>query len=93
MSQPIFIPTKGRARRCKTAELLRSQLVEFNLVVEPQDADDYAKEYGLSNLMVLPKNDQGLVYARNYIKTEAIKSGADWHWQLDDDIRWFNHRS
>lgn len=78
----IFIPSKGRAPS-KTAELLISQGLDFNIVVEPQDAEAYSI-YG-NKVIVLPENNQGIAYVRNYI----LGLNKDWFWMLDDDITAF----
>ena len=74
--KPIFIPTKSRYDNCKTAELFGC-LSNLYLVVEPQEEMHY---------IILPKNNMGLAYARNYILQYAKKMGYDWFWMLDDDI-------
>lgn len=82
---PVYVPTKGRADRPKTAQILARAEVPFRLVVEPQDVEAYSKEWG-AHLLVMPENDQGLVYARNFIWDHAVAEGHEKHWQFDDDI-------
>jgi len=82
---PIYIPSKGRAESALTAKLFREHGVSFNLVVEPQEEELYA-EYK-EHLVLLPDNNQGLIYSRNFIKDHAVASGAERHWQFDDDVR------
>jgi len=84
---PIYIPSKGRAGRSETARLFDSEGVPYLVVVEPQEVDAYAQRIDKSKLVVLPENDQGLVYSRNFCKQHSIDSGAERHWQFDDDIR------
>lgn len=85
---PIYIPSKGRADRCLTARALAGDGVPFWLVVEPQEADLYAAEFGRERLLVLPFRDLGsVVPARNWIKEHATAAGYARHWQLDDNIR------
>ncbi len=69
-----------------TAKLLLRDSVPFYLVVEPQEADIYAARFGRDRLLVLPANDQGLVYVRNWIKGHATDAGYERHWQLDDNL-------
>ena len=83
---PIYIPSKGRAGESQTAKMFDRSGTDYRVVVEPQDIDAYSKVIKRDRLIVLPKNDQGLVYARNFCKDHSIKAGADRHWQFDDDI-------
>jgi len=81
----IFIPTKSRHNNCKTAELL-SNYKGIYLVVEPQEEQLYKAKYHNNNILVLPCNDKGIVYVRNYIKKYTEQNNINDYWQLDDDI-------
>jgi hypothetical protein len=85
----IFIPSKGRSNKCITADFFNKHLWSVNLVVEPQDWYAYHKEYeGFHNIIVLPENDMGITYVRNYIKKYAIdKISANFYWMIDDDVK------
>ena len=83
---PIYIPSKGRAGESQTAKMFDKYGVDYNVVVEPQDVAAYSETIDPERLVVLPKNDQGLVYARNFCKDHSIEAGAKRHWQFDDDI-------
>jgi hypothetical protein len=84
---PIYVPSKSRADVCSTPQMLRQDSVPFFLVVEPQQADAYAARFGSDCLLMLPFSDVGSVIpARNWIKEHATATGADRHWQLDDNI-------
>lgn len=84
---PIYIPSKGRYGRSETARMFDKYETPYRVVVEPQEVDNYAKALGKDKLVVLPENDQGLVYARNFCKQHSIDEGHERHWQFDDDIR------
>ena len=88
---PVYIPSKGRADVCLTAECMVKDGVPFKIVVEPQERDAYAKEFGDHNVLVLPFSDlgQGSIPARNWIKEHATAAGHLRHWQLDDNLRHF----
>jgi len=87
---PIYIPTKGRVDQCLTARCFQRDSVPFHLVVEPQEHDAYAERFGPEHLYTLPFSDQGSVIpARNWIKDHATDSGAERHWQFDDNVRAF----
>ena len=84
---PVYIPSKGRAETALTPRFLIADSVPFKLVVEPQEQTAYASKWGAERLLVLPENDRGLVFVRNWIKQHSIDSGVERHWQLDDNIR------
>ena len=85
---PIYIPSKGRAERCLTADLLVKDGVAFRLVVEQEERQAYADRYGDERMLVLPFSNQGSVIpARNWIKEHASGEGHVRHWQLDDNMR------
>lgn len=86
---PIYIPSKGRAERVLTAKIFSQDNVPFRLVVEPQEMAAYAKAWGEDRVLILPENDRGLVYSRNWIKQHSISCGDERHWQFDDDIECF----
>jgi hypothetical protein len=85
---PIYIPSKGRADTCLTAEMFKRDGVAFYLVIEPQERAAYAERYGDAALLVLPFSNRGSVIpTRNWIKAHAVAAGYERHWQLDDNIR------
>jgi hypothetical protein len=91
---PIYIPTKGRANNCLTADFLVKDGCPFFLVVEPQEHEIYVSRYGNKRILVLPFSNLGLgsIPARNWIKEHATKAGHLRHWQLDDNIRHIGRR-
>lgn len=86
---PIFIPSRGRADRklCITAVLLEAAGIPFSIVVEPQEAEDYARIFGEKQILILPFRDRGLAASRNWIKQFSRERGDVRHWQLDDDVK------
>lgn len=88
---PVYIPSKGRYDSL-TAKLLARDGVPFKLVVQPQDVERYAENFGRDRLLVLPRDNSydGLIMARNWIKEHSIQEGHARHWQLDDNIRDFH---
>jgi hypothetical protein len=89
---PIYIPSKGRADRVAVAGLLQEHGIPFKITVEPQDADAYRVRYTDEQLVVMDANNQGIHYVRNWMKDHATNEGHAFHWQLDDDIKWFKVR-
>ena len=86
---PVYVPSKGRADVCLTAQFLRADGVPFFLVVEPQERDAYVERFGEASVLVLPFRDRGSsIPARNWIKAHATAAGHLRHWQLDDNIKY-----
>lgn len=88
MKYPIYVPSKGRPS-CRTAKLIADEGIDFKVVVEPQDAASYIEVWGDSRIAVMPENDQGIHYARNFCKRDALSHKHSFHWQLDDDLQRF----
>lgn len=84
MRIPILIPSKGRPA-CDTVRLLNSLgNQDWGVFVEPQDRD----KYGFGPLVqVLPENNQGIAYVRNYMIQWAKERKIPYFWMIDDDIQ------
>lgn len=93
MVQPVYVPTKGRADIAKAPDALTRGGVTPTLVVEPQDEAAYAERWPTLPLLVLPENDRGIVYVRQYILEHARSLGQPWYWQIDDNIARFAQQS
>lgn len=90
---PVYIPSRGRPDIWwQTARHFAQDQVPYKLVVEAQERDQYAARFGLENLLVLPFQDRGLMAVRNWIKEHAIETGAERHWQIDDNMKCFERR-
>lgn len=87
---PIYIISKGRGDKCLTARELKAMNVPFNLVIEPQEYDDY--KHITDNIIILPFSNlgQGSVPARNFVWEYSIQQGYEKHWILDDNIEGFH---
>ena len=81
----VFVPSKNRPHT-KIVERWAPAGITPLIFVEPQDAEAYE---GLP-IEVLPKNNQGLVYSRNYILNYARENGVEWFCMCDDDIENFS---
>ena len=88
---PVYIISKGRAYNPLTANALEKMNVPFNIVIEPQEYDEYAQAVDPKKILVLPfKNlGQGSIPARNWVWEHSIGRGAERHWILDDNISKF----
>lgn len=89
---PVYIISKGRADKCLTARQLNMMGVPYKLVVEPQEFEDYCKEFNPENILQLPFSNlgQGSIPARNWVWEHSILNGDKRHWILDDNIEGFN---
>jgi hypothetical protein len=87
----IYITTKSRFNKCKTADLI-GNFKNLYLIVEPQEYEDYKKNYPDFNIVKLPYNNKGLSYARNFIKINTELKNISDYWLLDDDISYFYKR-
>jgi hypothetical protein len=83
----IYIPSKGRAKNCKTADILEQEGAAYQIVVEPQDYENYLKFYSKDKVMKIDKNDMGVGYVRQFIKDYATENKEDYFWMLDDDLK------
>jgi hypothetical protein len=85
---PVYVISKGRHDRCLTARFFVRDKVDFRLVVEPQEADLYAEQFGRDQLAILPFSNLGLgsIPARNWVWEDSIRLGFDRHWIFDDNI-------
>ncbi len=85
---PVYVISKGRSDCCLTARFLAKDKVPFHLVVEPQERELYAKEFGEDRLLILPFSNLGLgsIPARNFVWEHAKAAGHERHWILDDNI-------
>lgn len=86
---PVYVLSKGRPTNCLTAQYFMEDGVEFFLVVEAEEADEYRENYKGANIMVLPFSDlgKGAVPARNYVWEQSKENGFERHWEFDDNIR------
>lgn len=85
---PVYVISKGRSDCCLTARFLIRDEVDFRIVVEPQERESYAVEFGDARLLVLPFSNLGLgsIPARNFVWEHAKAAGAERHWILDDNM-------
>jgi hypothetical protein len=96
---PIYIISKGRWDSCLTANYLENCGINYSIVVEPSEYDNYVKNHDKLKIITLPENfsklGQGGIPARNFVLDHSKNNGDIRHWILDDNIRYFfrNHYS
>ena len=88
---PIYIISKGRWETRYTSKALEKIGVSYNIVIEPQEYDNYAAVIDAAKICVLPFSNLGLgsIPARNWVWEHAMSIGSQRHWILDDNIAWF----
>ena len=94
---PIGIVSKGRHDTMLTSRALSNMKVPHYIVIEPQDEQLYEQALDRFNirpwvtLIVAPfsNHGDGPGRARNYFWDYSIALGAERHWVLDDNIRYF----
>ena len=88
---PVYVISKGRPK-CITARSLKKLGVDFTIVVEPHQLDDYRKEHPDCAFITTPFQDlgSGSIPVRNFVWGPALVRGYKRHWVLDDNIEDFN---
>lgn len=101
---PLYIVSKGRWETPLTARALIEMGVDFRIVVEPDEVNDYADALGRERVLELDMSykerydvfdDLGLTKspgpgpARNFVWDHSISEGHDFHWVMDDNINGF----
>ena len=72
---PIFIPTKGRYQNPLTIKMFQKHRVDFTIVVEKHEYNEYLKIVDKNNILVLPHQNEGLTKTRNWIWDYAESKG------------------
>ena len=90
--QNIFIPTKNRVENSTLLKFAESENENVFVVVEPQEHQQYKNRFTNFQYIILPENNGGITYVRNYIKEYSESLGMQNYWQLDDDITGFFYR-
>jgi hypothetical protein len=87
---PIYIISKGRWEKRLTSKYLEWANIDYKIVVEPQEFDNYNKYIDKSKILILPKKylnkNQGGIPARNFVLEHSKKNKDLRHWILDDNI-------
>lgn len=82
----IYIPSKNRLENSTLLKFAETTQQEITVVVEPQDYGKYKLKYPKFKYLILPKNNGGITYVRNFIKQYTENNSIDNYWQLDDDL-------
>lgn len=86
---PIYIVTKGRWENPLTAKFLKRDGVQFKMLVEPQEYEQYCNSVGEEYILKLPFSNLGLgsFPSRNFGWKDSMLNGYERHWMFDDNIR------
>jgi hypothetical protein len=87
---PIYIISLGRWEKRRTVKYLEKCNIDYKIVVEPSEYDNYASVINPNKILVCPedfsKQGKGGIPVRNFVWEHSIKQGALKHWILDDNI-------
>lgn len=101
---PLYIPSKSRAGSALTPRLLDRLGVPYRIIVEEQQRENYEQHFPPEKLLTLDPHFQetyetcddlgaskslGPGPARNFAWAHALSEGHNWHWVMDDNIRYF----
>jgi len=89
---PIFIPSKGRAKETHLLKQLNQNNIEFYYFIEPKEIENYIDFLPMKNIINIKQNDMGIAYVRNFILKHAQENKIKRYWTLDDDINNFYNR-
>ena len=100
---PIYIISKGRSKNGLTWKALDHMKVDYKIIVDESEYEEYASVLDKSKLMVCPKiyklkydtfwaNEKttGPGAARNYAWAHSIQRGYSHHWVMDDNLDAFH---
>jgi hypothetical protein len=86
----IYIISKGRWERRQTVKTLEEIGINYKIVVEPKEYNNYSKYINKEKIIVTPENfserGNGGIPVRNFVWNYSINNGETWHWILDDNI-------
>lgn len=101
---PFYIVSKGRWEKRLTSDAFNEMQIDYKIIVEEQEFEQYAEKVGFNKLLVLPKKyleeyvtcddvidkSKGPGAARNFAWDHSLSLGATRHWVLDDNINGFH---
>lgn len=88
---PIYVISKGRWEKPLTARALADLGIDYQIVIEPHEVDEYRAALPDARVLELPFSNlgQGSIPARNWVWDHSISVGVKRHWILDDNIDGF----
>lgn len=89
---PVYVLSAGRAMTATTPILLRLAGVKFYVMTKPSESELYARKFPYAHILELPDETPGNAFSRMNIQKHSESLGAEYHWQIDDNIRDFQIR-
>lgn len=96
---PVYIISKGRWESRQTVKALEEDKVPYKIVIEQSEFKQYSEVIDPNKILILPESFiavetkkfklRSSIPARNFVWHHAVKSGANKHWILDDNIAGF----
>lgn len=88
---PVYVISKGRAYNPITAKVFEKAGIDYRIVVEPQESQEYIAALSESRVLVTPFSNLGLgsYPARNFCWEHSKQCGHRKHWIFDDNITTF----
>lgn len=101
---PIYIPSKSRADVATTPRCLKAIGVPYRIVIEEQQYSLYNQFFPEKELIILDPQykkmfdplislpagaSRGSGPARNFVWDHSVAEGHEFHWIMDDNIRYF----
>jgi len=94
---PIYIISLGRWEKRLTSKYLEGCGIDYKIVVEPDEYENYAKVINPEKIIKAPENfsklGQGGIPVRNFVWEHSIKEGHKKHWILDDNIKCYYRKN
>lgn len=102
---PVYIVSKNRWKSRLTVKALESMGVEYKIIIEESEYEQYVSVIKKEKILILPKKYQdeydtfdNLGYekskgpgpARNFAWDHSISEGHSWHWVMDDNLDAFH---
>lgn len=103
---PIFVVSKGRSHSRLTMKALDEMGLDYRVIIEEVDLNDYSKVFNAEKLLILPEyyketydkfwSDEkcggrtGPGAARNFAWDISIQEGFSHHWVMDDNLDAFH---
>ena len=84
---PIYIISKGRWKTCKTAKTLDWMNIDYRIVVEPEEANEYSRIWGDRVLVGdFDTTTRSSIPVRNWVDEHCQ---SEKYWLMDDNINYF----
>lgn len=87
MKYPIYISSKGRAQTATTMDIIEAYGLDYTLVVDPRENEEYSFQFPVARVISPPFDDLGIGMQRQVSLEHARRAGHAALWQIDDDVK------